>query len=244
MIHGGSGRLRDQVALVTGASSGIGRNIALALSAEGATVVLVARRGEVLAELVRELQAIGGVALAVAADLTSEDQVVDAFRRTMDSFGRLDTLVNGAGTRERAPLEQLTLPEWQRVVDINLTAAFLCSRQAFRIMKEQRRGRIINVGSVSAKVPRPHSIAYTSTKFALDGLTRSLALDGRAHGIAVSIVHPGLTLPTAEGAVDKVASMTPEEVARVVTLMASLPDRTNLLEAVVLPVRQPFLGRG
>jgi NAD(P)-dependent dehydrogenase (short-subunit alcohol dehydrogenase family) len=156
--------------------------------------------------------------------------------------------VNNAGIIVGTPTESLALADWQRVIDVNLTGAFLCSRAAFRAMKP-RGGRIINIGSTAAKVPRPHSAAYTTSKFALEGLTRSLALDGREHGIAVSILHPGNTASALWGGAEdeqrrREGVMSASEVARVAVVMAALPPDINLLEGLLLPVAMPFLGRG
>ena len=156
-------------------------------------------------------------------------------------------MVNSAGFADHTPTEDLSLARWQDIVDTNLTGCFLSCREALRRMKVQRKGRIINIGSISAKSPRPNSIGYTSTKFALEGMTRSLALDGRDFGVAVSILHPGSTktelMPGMESKSPN-ESMNANDVARVAALMASLPDETNLLEALIFPLGQPFLGRG
>jgi NAD(P)-dependent dehydrogenase (short-subunit alcohol dehydrogenase family) len=240
--------LRDCVAIVTGASAGIGRGIAEAYAAEGAKVVLAARKREGLETVAAAIRQSGGTALVMPADVTVEGDVVALFTKTMEEFGRVDILVNNAGIATRAPTEELTLADWRRVIDVNLTGAFLCSREALRVMQRQHGGRIINIGSISARVPRPHSAPYTSSKFALEGLTRSLALDGREHGIAVSILHPGNTATEfwrgREEQAQSEGLMAVADLARVAVLMAALPPDLNLLESVVLPVHMPFLGRG
>ncbi|MBX9757362.1 MAG: SDR family oxidoreductase [Beijerinckiaceae bacterium] len=241
------GRLTGRVGIVTGASSGIGAAIGEALAAEGMAVFLAARRKDRLDEQVARIEAAGGRARACRVDVTSEDDVICLFHAVNNEFARLDLVVNCAGIADTTATEDLSLARWREMVDTNLTSAFLCAREALRVMKPQKRGRIINVGSISAKMPREHSIAYTSTKFALDGMTRSLALDGRPHGITASIVHPGATItelvPNMAGR-PAAHSMQASEVAAVVALMAALPDETNLLEATMLPIGQPFLGRG
>ena len=242
------GQLNDRVAIVTGASTGIGASIATAFAKEGAKVVLAARRREQLDALARTIQTAGGTALAVPADVTVEEQVLNLFRRTQDAFGRLDILVNNAGTSVGKLTEELTLEEWRRVIDCNLTGAFLCSREALKIMKRQRSGRILNIGSVSAKMPRAHTAAYATSKFGLEGLTHSLAVDGRAHGVAACVLQPGnVVTPLWDGreeVMKREGAMAPEDLARIAVAMMALPPEINLYEAIVLPLTMPMLGRG
>jgi NAD(P)-dependent dehydrogenase (short-subunit alcohol dehydrogenase family) len=241
-------QLDHRVAIVTGASTGIGLAIAKAFAAEGAKVVLAARSQEKLQAAADAIQANGGEALAIPTDVSKENQVEVLFARTLEAYGRVDILVNNAGVAAPDAVENLKLEDWQRVIDVNVTGAFLCAREAFRLMKPKGGGRIINIGSISAKVPRHKSAAYTTSKFALEGLTRSLALDGRAYGIAVSVLQPGNTdTPIWQGAEEKARKeglMAAEEVARVAVLIASLPADVNLYESVILPVTMPYLGRG
>ena len=189
-------QLTDQVAVVTGASSGLGRGIAEALAAAGAKTVLAARRTDLLEEVASAIGDAGGTALPVTTDVTREEQVVRLFGRTHETYGRVDVLVNNAGVPTHVPTEDIALSYWQEVLDVNLTAAFLCSREAIKIMKSQapQGGRIINIGSVSTKTPRPDSLPYTATKFALQGMTHQLTMDGRKYGVVASIIHPGATL--------------------------------------------------
>jgi NAD(P)-dependent dehydrogenase (short-subunit alcohol dehydrogenase family) len=240
--------LKDKVAIVTGASAGMGQAIAAAFAGAGARLVLAARRRDLLETVAARIREGGGTALAVAADVTDETEVAALFQQAITAFGRVDILVNNAGVSVNIPTDQLSLADWRRVLEVNVTGAFLCSREALRVMKNQGGGRILNIGSVGAKVPRKDAAPYTASKFALEGLTRSLALDGREHGIAASIIHPGNTATSfgrqGTSAVRQEGSMTPEDVARVVLLMASLPETVNLLETVMLPVSMPFLGRG
>jgi NAD(P)-dependent dehydrogenase (short-subunit alcohol dehydrogenase family) len=239
--------LSDRVAIVTGASSGIGKAIARALAGAGAKTILAARTHEPLRSLAGEIRAAGGTALDCPTDVTSEEQVLHLFKTARDAYGRVDLLVNNAGIADHTPTAELSLAQWQKVIDVNLTAAFLCSREALKIMKVQKRGRIINIGSVSARVPRPNTAAYVATKCALEGLTRSIALDGRADGITASILHPGVTesmLAAPQPPRPPTQMMAAEDVAQIVLLMARLPDETNMLEALVLPIAMPFLGRG
>ena len=240
--------LAGKVALITGASSGIGRAIAEAFAAEGASLVLAARSVEKLDEVAAALRAGGAPVAALATDVGQEAEVLALFQHAVASFGRVDVLVNNAGTTSRTPTDAMSLAEWRRVIDINVTGAFLCAREALKLMKPQGGGRIINIGSVSAKVPRAHSAPYTTSKFALEGLTRSLALDGREFGIAASVLQPGNTSSELwsgrEAAAAQEGLMAAADVARVALAMASLPAGVNLLEAVMLPVSMPFLGRG
>jgi NAD(P)-dependent dehydrogenase (short-subunit alcohol dehydrogenase family) len=239
--------LTERVVIVTGASSGIGEAIAREFAGDGAMTVLAARRADKLTALAAELREAGGTVLDCPTDVTSEADILHLFATTMGKFGRVDVLVNNAGIADHTPTVDVTLAAWQRVIDTNLTSAFLCSREAMKIMKAQRRGRIINIGSVSAKVPRPDTIGYAATKYAMEGLTRSLALDGREFGIAASILHPGVTTSMLSGKTRDVPPteiMPAVEVARIVVMMATLPDEMNLLEGLVLPIGMPFLGRG
>lgn len=241
-------QLKDKVAVITGASTGIGQSIAVTFAREGAQVVVAARRREALERLARQIESSGGRALAVPTDVTVEQQVLDLFRRATEAFGRVDILVNNAGTAIGKPTDELSLDAWRKVIDCNVTGAFLCSREAFKLMKRQRNGRILNIGSVSAKVPRPHSAAYTTSKYALEGLTRSMAVDGREHGIAVSVLQPGnVVTPLWDGREDvmrREGAMAPEDLARIAVTMLTLPPDVNLFEAIVLPLSMPMLGRG
>jgi NAD(P)-dependent dehydrogenase (short-subunit alcohol dehydrogenase family) len=250
-------QLKGKIAIVTGASNGIGRGIAETFAAEGATTVLVARRAALLDEVAAGIKARGGEALPAAADLTREDAVIGLFATVKKTFGRLDVLVNNAGIATHRNTEEITLDYWREALDINITAAFLCAREAIRIMKEQtpKGGRIINIGSVSAKTPRPDSLPYTVTKFGLQGMTHQLTMDGRKHDIVASIIHPGATLSsftTRRGRTKAGAGETPEDyvmsaqdVARVAVLMAALPPEVNLYEATILPNHmRSFIGRG
>lgn len=252
-----SKQLQDKVVIVTGASNGIGRAIAEAFAAEGAKTVLVARRAQLLDEVAAGIRSRGGEALTIAADLTREAEIVALFAKVKDTYGRLDVLVNNAGVPTHINTEDISLQYWQEVIDINLTAPFLCSREAIRIMKAQtpQGGRIINVGSVSAKTPRPDSLPYTATKFAMQGMTHQLTMDGRKYGVVSSIVHPGATLSsftTRRGRTKSGVGATPddyvmaaEDVAKIAVLMATLPPEVNLYEATVLPNQmRSFIGRG
>ncbi|MDE2285969.1 MAG: SDR family oxidoreductase [Hyphomicrobiales bacterium] len=250
-------QLKGKVAIVTGASNGIGRGIAEMFAAEGAKTVLAARRAGLLGEVAEGIKGRGGEALPVAADLTKEDAVVALFAAAKAAYGRLDVLVNNAGIATHRNTEDISLDYWLDALAINITAPFLCSREAIRMMKAQTPpgGRIINVGSISAKTPRPDSLPYTTTKFGLQGMTHQLTMDGRKHNIVASIIHPGSTLSsfitrtgrTQAGPGDRPEDyvMTAADVARVAVLMASLPPEVNLYEATILPNHaRSFIGRG
>ncbi|MEO6040631.1 MAG: SDR family oxidoreductase [Croceibacterium sp.] len=239
--------LKGRVAVVTGASSGIGEACALTFAQKGAHVVLAARRADRLVALVERLEGQGAQALAVATDVTDEAAVQHLFDSAVERFGAVDVLINNAGIADSTPIDEMALEVWQRVISTNLTSAFLCSRAAFRIMKGRGRGRIINIGSISARVPRQHSPAYAASKWGLDGLTRSLAIDGREHNIAASIFHPGIVATEiAPGAVKLADDMSadPMDIAAVIVHMADLPDHLNFYEGLVVQNKLPFLGRG
>ncbi|MBW1698585.1 MAG: SDR family oxidoreductase [Deltaproteobacteria bacterium] len=242
------GRLQQKVAVITGASTGIGKSIAIAFADEGAKVVLASRSREKLEAAAKEIRSLGGTALVIPTNVVVEADVENLFHQIMEDYGRVDILVNNAGITTKTPTDELTLETWQSVLDVNLTGAFLCSRAALKIMKQQRSGRIINIGSVSAKVPRPHSAPYVTSKFGLEGFTRSLALDGREHGISVCILHPGNTAtPIWQGREEqaqKEGVMSADDLARVALAMATLPPDVSMLESIVLPMKMPFLGRG
>jgi NAD(P)-dependent dehydrogenase (short-subunit alcohol dehydrogenase family) len=240
--------MSERVAIVTGASSGIGAAIARTFAEAEIKTVLAARSTDKLEAVAAEIRGKGGTALVCATDITLEPQVVGLFERTMAAYGRVDILVNNAGLADHIPTVDLTLAEWRRSIDVMLTGPFLCGREAMRVMVKQKRGRIINIGSVSSRRPRPHTVGYAAAKFGLHGITQSMALDGREHGITVSIIDPGVTESHLAGAGPRptrpaTQMMKAEEIAEIALLIARLPDETNLMEAFVLPVGMPFLGR-
>jgi NAD(P)-dependent dehydrogenase (short-subunit alcohol dehydrogenase family) len=248
--------MTGQIALVTGAGSGIGRAVALGLLGQGYAVVLAGRRAQALEETA-ELAGAAAEALVVPADVSDPDSVAALFARTRAQYGRLDLLFNNAGVGAFGPIEDLALADWRRVVDINLTGAFLCLQQAFRIMKDQtpRGGRIINNGSISAAVPRPGSVAYTATKHAMTGLTKSAALDGRKYDIACGQIDIGNAasdmtqamtrgVPQANGTVMAEPVMAVENVVEAVLFMAGLPLDANVQFMTIMATKMPFIGRG
>ena len=242
------GKLNGKVALITGGNRGIGAGMARAFAREGCALCLAARDAERLEQTVAELQATGATVIGVPTDVTDEAEVERLFAQAMERFGRLDILVNNAGAFDGGPLDELTLETWEKVMSVNLRGPFLCSRAAFRIMKAQGGGRIINVGSISAQRVRMNSAPYSTSKHGLWGLTQSTALEGRPYGIAASCLHPGNVLNERRAqrntAADEEPMMTTDELAEAALVMASLPPHVNMLEAIVLPVEQLYVGRG
>jgi len=248
----------NKVAIVTGAGSGIGRASALALLKDGWKVALAGRRCDALEATRAAAGDLAGNALAVPTDATDPAAVKALFAATREAFGRLDLLFNNAGTGAPAiPLEELTVEQWKSVVDINLTAVFLCTQEAFRTMKSQspRGGRIINNGSISAHAPRPLSSPYTATKHAITGLTKATSLDGRAYDIACGQIDIGnaateMTQRMTGGVLQANGTTAPEprmdvqHVADAVVMMARLPLETNVQFLTVMATKMPFVGRG
>ena len=251
-------RSDNKIANITGAGSGVGRAAALALDANGYAGTLAGRRSDVLNTTADLAQDEGERTLVVPTDVSDPESVKALFQQTCHKFGRVDLLFNNAGLGARpVPLEELSVEEWQSVVDVNLTGAFLCTQEAFRTMKAQKPcgGRIINNGSVSAYAPRPNSAPYTATKHAISGLTRSTSLDGRPHNIACGQIDIGNALtemtekmtsgvPQASGDVAVEPTMNVDDVGRAVVYMADLPLNANVLFMTVMATNMPFVGRG
>ena len=248
----------NRVAIVTGAGTGIGKYAALALMQEGYAVALAGRRRDLLEATASEGKPTGSRALVVQTDIGVPESVRALFAKTKETFGRLDLLFNNAGIGAPAvPLEDLPYEQWKAVVDINLTGSFLCTQEAFKIMKSQqpRGGRIINNGSISAHAPRPNSVAYTATKHAITGLTKTTSLDGRKYDIACGQIDVGNAatemtarmkkgVQQAHGAIEVEPTMDVQNVARAVVHMASLPLDANILFLTVMATKMPFVGRG
>jgi len=248
----------EKVAIVTGGGSGIGRAVALALVAEGYSVVVAGRRKELLEATAHQASLTGEGILPIATDVGDPASVKHLFATSKDCFGRLDLLFNNAGQlAPSVPIEDLTYEQWKAVVDTNLTGAFLCTQQAVKIMKAQqpRGGRIINNGSISAQTPRPHSAPYTATKHAMTGLTKSTALDGRPYDIACGQIDAGnatteMTNGMATGVLQASGQVATEptidvqHVVAAVLYMASLPLDANVLFITVMATKMPFVGRG
>jgi NAD(P)-dependent dehydrogenase (short-subunit alcohol dehydrogenase family) len=247
-----------KIAIVTGAGTGIGRCTALALLREGYCVSLAGRRAELLEKVVGDADSCASQALAVPTDVSNPAAVRALFAKTQETFGRLDLLFNNAGIfSPPVPLEDLSYEQWQAAVGANLTGAFLCTQEAFRLMKNQspRGGRIINNGSISAHSPRPNSVPYTATKHAITGLTKATALDGRKYDIACSqidIGNAGTEITTAMkkgilqayGGIEVEPIMDVEDVAKAVVYMAGLPLNTNVQFMTIMATKMPFIGRG
>ena len=247
-----------KIAVVTGAGSGIGRSTTLALLHEGFSVVLVGRRIETLKETAKEALNMNEHTLIVPTDVSDPKSVKILFEKIKDRFGRLDLVFNNAGIGAPSiPLEEITYKQWRNVLDVNLTGTFLCTQEAFKIMKNQkpRGGRIINNGSISAHVPRPFSSPYTATKHAITGLTRSTSLDGRAYDIACGQIDIGNAatemtssmqkgIIQASGKIDIEPTMHCNNVANAVVHMSSLPLDVNILFMTVMASKMPFVGRG
>jgi NAD(P)-dependent dehydrogenase (short-subunit alcohol dehydrogenase family) len=248
--------MTGKVAIITGAGSGIGKRTAIAFIRDGYKTVLAGRRAEALEETIKE--AGKGTALGVATDVTDPASVKALFDKTVEAFGRVDVLFNNAGVNAPGiPLEELSVEQWKAVVDTNLTGPFLCTQEAFRVMKDQtpRGGRIINNGSISAHAPRPNSSPYTATKHAISGLTKSTSLDGRKYDIACGQIDIGNAMtemaarmakgvPQADGEIRVEPLMDADDVARSVLFMASMPLDTNVQTLTVMATKMPFVGRG
>lgn len=250
---------KDQkISIVTGAGTGVGKSASLALADEGWTIVLAGRRKDPIEAVANEIKSRGGNALAIVTDTSDTKSVKGLFEKTKQAFGRLDLLFNNAGTN--APgvsLEDLSFEQWTNVVNVNLTGVFLCTQEAFRLMKAQTPmgGRIINNGSISAHVPRPGSAPYTATKHAVTGLTRSTSLDGRKYNIACGQIDIGNALtemaarmtkgvPQADGSIQVEPVMDVSNVGKTVAHMASLPMEANVQFVTVMATNMPFIGRG
>ena len=250
---------KDQkISIDTGAGTGVGKSASLALADEGWTIVLAGRRKDPIEAVANEIKSRGGNALAIVTDTSDTKSVKGLFEETKRAFGRLDLLFNNAGTN--APgvsLEDLSFEQWTNVVNVNLTGVFLCTQEAFRLMKAQTPmgGRIINNGSISAHVPRPGSAPYTATKHAVTGLTRSTSLDGRKYNIACGQIDIGNALtemaarmtkgvPQADGSIQVEPVMDVSNVGKTVAHMASLPMEANVQFVTVMATNMPFIGRG
>lgn len=247
-----------KVAIVTGAGSGIGRAISMALLKNGYRVALAGRRIEKLEQVIRDAQVDATQALAHRCDVTDTSEVTKLFQGTIDSFGRLDLLFNNAGTNiPPVPMEEVTIEQWRSVMDTNLTGAFYCTQEAFKIMKNQEPsgGRIINNGSISAHTPRPFSAPYTASKHAITGLTKSTALDGRKYNIACGQIDIGNALtdmaqkmqtgvPQADGSRAIEPTMDVAHVAEAFLMMANLPLDANVPSLMVMATAMPYVGRG
>jgi NAD(P)-dependent dehydrogenase (short-subunit alcohol dehydrogenase family) len=249
---------RQRVVVVTGAGSGIGRAVSEMLLAAGDRVALAGRREEALRETVARAGASEEAALVIPTDVSDPTAVGDLFARTREAWGRVDVLFNNAGMfGPPSPLEELAVEQWREVVDVNLTGCFMCAQEAYRAMKEQQPqgGRIINNGSISAHVPRPHAVAYTATKHAVTGLTKTISLEGRPYNIACGQVDVGNAVTDlsagigrgtlqADGSTSVEPMMDVRHAADAVVYMASLPLDANVEFLTVMATNMPYIGRG
>ena len=237
--------LSGQVALVTGGGTGIGKAIAQAMHKEGAKIIIVGRKEEILKEAQAEL---GSDVEMMICDVTQEDQVKKVYENIMSNHGKIDILINNAGMAAKAKSYEMSYDLWKKVVDVNLNGAFLCAREAMKIMVNQKSGRIINIGSISGQMSRPENAPYTATKFAIEGLTRALALDGRDHGVAVSVIHPGNAATNIwkgrEEISEREGLIPLEDLGKLAVTMLTMSPNVNILGSVILPITQPYLGRG
>jgi NAD(P)-dependent dehydrogenase (short-subunit alcohol dehydrogenase family) len=257
------GKLDKKVALVTGSAHSIGKAISIGLAREGADMVIADMEVEGLNKTAEEISALGVQVLPVETNVLHAEQIEALFTKVMEKYGRVDILVNCAGIFNGGPVDELEVETWDAVIGTNLRAPFLCTRQAFPIMKKQGGGRIINIGSISAQRPRMFSTPYSTAKSGLVGLTNAVALEGREHGINCGILHPGETtrdrLPTPPAGFTPPPGATPpagftppgpmetmsaEEIAAAAVYMATCPPNVNVLELIQLPIQQPYLGRG
>jgi|TARA_B110000116_G_scaffold85548_2_gene74444 NAD(P)-dependent dehydrogenase (short-subunit alcohol dehydrogenase family) len=246
------GKLDGKVAVITGGGTGIGKAIGKALAEEGCDVVLAARNAVRLDESAAEIAAMGVRTLAVPTDVAEESDVIALFERAMAEFGRVDLLVNNAGVIDGGPIDELTLEKWRATFSVNVDGLMMCTREAFKIMKAQAGGRIINIGSVASDRPREWSAPYTSSKHAVTGLTKSTALDGREYGISCGQLNPGNTWVErrADGRSASGKDMGAEpmvetvDMANAALFMATLPPEANVLEMTVIPNTMVYLGRG
>ena len=236
-------QLEGKTAIVTGASVGIGKGIAQAFAEEAARLVIAARNRDKLDATAGELRSRGADVLSVPTDVSKEGQVVALFEKTMQGFGRLDILVNNAGIYEEAPLEETSLEMWHRTLETNLTGAFLCTREAMKIMKRRRGGRIINIGSIAAQMPRPNAVAYSCAKIGIVALTKTTALEGRPFGVVASCIHPGNVATAQMAELPNEPMMSVGDLVKAVVTVATLPLHVNMLETIVLPTVQPYLRR-
>ena len=240
--------LQDKICVITGAGTGIGKGIARRFAKAGGTLVLASRNAANLEETAKEARALGVEVMVKVTDVTDEAAVLDLFAAVDAKYGRVDILINNSGVFDNGPIHELSLETWQKVVDVNLTGPFLCARSAFKSMLHTGGGRIVNVGSISAQMCRPNASPYNSTKHGLVGLTKSIALEGRAHNIVGSMLHPGNIMTerraSSDSATDQEPMMTVDELAETALVMVMLPLHVNLLETIVLPTMQEYIGRG
>jgi NADP-dependent 3-hydroxy acid dehydrogenase YdfG len=239
----------NKTVIITGGGTGIGKGIALKLAKHDFNIILASRNISNLEKVKDECTKLNNQnVITVQTDVTDIDSVSNLFKIAKEKFEKLDVLINNAGVFDGAPLDTLDIETWDKVLNINLRGAFLCLREAMKIMKPQKNGKIINIGSISGQVPRLYSTPYTTSKFALTGLTKAAALEAREHNISVSIIHPGNVITELrqirDEDKDSEPMMNPESIAELIYLSISLPNNVNLLESIMLPIDQLYIGRG
>ena len=230
----------NKTAIITGAGTGIGRGIALKFAENNFNLILASRNVDNLLN--------NDSSYVIQTDITDEKSVDNLFSESKSKFGKIDVLINNSGVFDGGAIDEMSVETWDKVISVNLRGAFLCLRQAMKLMKSQKYGRIVNIGSISGQVPRLNSAPYTTSKFGLTGLTKAAALEGRDFNVVVSIVHPGnvITELRANRGEDKDIEpmMEPQDIAELVFLTVNLPSNVNLLESVMLPNTQLYVGRG
>ena len=239
----------NKTAIITGAGTGIGKGIALKFAESDFNLILASRNVDNLNKVKKDCDLLNNdSSYVIQTDITDEKSVDNLFSESKSKFGKIDVLINNAGVFDGGPIDEISVETWDKVISVNLRGAFLCLRQAMKLMKSQKYGRIVNIGSISGQVPRLHSAPYTTSKFGLTGLTKAAALEGRDFNIVVSIVHPGnvITELRANRGVDKDIEpmMEAQDIAELVFLTVNLPSNVNLLESVMLPNTQLYVGRG
>ena len=238
-------KLSNKTAIITGGGTGIGKAIASKFIEEGATVIIVGRRKEKIIQTSEEL---GHKAIGIQCDVTDEKQVKELFSKTFQTHKKIDILINNAGRAANFPSHEMSLELWKKVIDVNLNAVFICSKEFIKLMMPFKEGRIINIGSISAQMSRPNNAPYTASKFGLEGLTRAMALEMRDHGISISVVHPGNVATEIWKGREEVAEregLIPlKDIASLVLTMVDLNKNVNVINSTILPITQPYLGRG
>jgi len=239
----------NKTAIITGAGTGIGKGIALKFAESDFNLILASRNVDNLNKVKKDCDLLNNdSSYVIQTDITDEKSVDNLFSESKSKFGKIDVLINNAGVFDGGAIDEISVETWDKVISVNLRGAFLCLRQAMKLMKSQKYGRIVNIGSISGQVPRLHSAPYTTSKFGLTGLTKAAALEGRDFNIVVSIVHPGnvITELRANRGVDKDIEpmMEAQDIAELVFLTVNLPSNVNLLESVMLPNTQLYVGRG
>ena len=239
----------NKTAIITGAGTGIGRGIALKFAENNFNLILASRNVDNLNKVKKDCDLLNNdSSYVIQTDITDEKSVDNLFSESKSRFGKIDVLINNSGVFDGGAIDEMSVETWDKVISVNLRGAFLCLRQAMKLMKSQKDGRIVNIGSISGQVPRLNSAPYTTSKFGLTGLTKAAALEGRDFNVVVSIVHPGnviTELRTNRGEdKDIEPMMEPQDIAELVFLTVNLPSNVNLLESVMLPNTQLYVGRG